>query len=220
MDDSACESLLAVPKDFQVIRETSGIHQVHYRHAGVNGLSWLVFVWSFGWIFSGAIVLLAEAAQQTPLLGAAMFVVTLGVLGVAGDVMVRLLGLFCGRKCFTVTPDGLEITSRLFLWSRRQRFPLEEIERFRQQKDRWERAGSRYGWALVVDAPRPIRLLSGQQASTCRWLGEWLSRWSGREFRSETESPLVAENSASNRSLLPPKKRRPKERLCKQRREH
>lgn len=203
MDESACRSLLAVPKDFQVTRETNGVCHVHYRHAGANGLSWLVFVGGAVWMLAGAIVLLAEAAQHAPLLGIAMCLVTLGVLGAAGVVMLRLVRLLCGRKCFTATSDGLEVTSRLFRWSRSQRIPWEQIERFRLLKDRWERSGSRYGWALVVETPRPITLLSGQQASRCRWLGEWLSRWSGKEFCSDIETPTNG-NHVRNRSAPSP----------------
>jgi hypothetical protein len=189
MSEESTGLLPSVPKGFKVAKEGDETLHVEYRQAGMGcSVVFLVVFLSF-WTVP-CVLLLVGVFSGPPLASLASCLFAIPCL--AGEVLVAiiLLWMFFGRMHFILMPDGLKVTKRLFTWSKTRVFPMGEITAFTQVKDGGGGEDSFPSWGLVVHAAKSVKIFSRQELKKSLWLGELLSKWSGKEFRTWSEQVI------------------------------
>ena len=180
--EESTEWLEKVPKGFKVAREgAEGLH-VEYRHTGMGCMVVFLLLWLSAWTV-GCVFIVRDALSHSFWEKPALYLFAVPFLAAEIAVAGILLWIFFGRTHFVLTPDALEVTQRLFNWSRTRVFPLDDIAGFRQVKDGGEGDDSFPSWGLCVEGSRSMKILSRQDRGKSQWLGGLLSAWSGKAFR-------------------------------------
>ncbi|MBN1998587.1 hypothetical protein JW935_13595 [candidate division KSB1 bacterium] len=102
-----------------------------------------------------------------------------------------LIFLFFCKKQFLFSAEELVMETQILGLRNRQIIPRQTITHITQIKDGGEDDDSFPSWGLLVEGPKPGRLIYRQPPEVSSWLGNVVARWAGVEFSEHSDYKAV-----------------------------
>lgn len=179
----------SAPKGFTVLTADPTETVIEYRS---HGMGCILFFIGFAILWIGGISAFIFVSDHRGFVawltlvwqgsGWAKFALLGGASGLCYFSCFLLFHLF-GVTTFTLRPDGLAITKRLFGLSWTHHVLQSELQFVEQLKDGGEGEDSFPSWALAIQGHRRHYLLKRQQIEKSDWLGSEIAKFFQLEFR-------------------------------------